>query len=191
VAALRQHIRPDERIHGVFTDGGDKPNIVPAHAAMLWYVRSGTLARLEPLKARVLDALRSGAVATGCEFTHEWLEPAYAELRSNALLEDLYAANSAHLGRLLLDPEEGLQVCGSTDMGNVSQEVPSIHPMIAVAPAGVSIHTPEFARFAAGPEGDAAVLDGAKAMAMTIVDLWARPGILSEDGPGRRDDGPR
>ncbi|MCD9623082.1 M20 family metallopeptidase [Rhabdothermincola salaria] len=191
VAALRQHIRPDERIHGVFTDGGDKPNIVPAHAAMLWYVRSGTLERLQPLKSRVLDALRSGAMATGCDVTHEWLEPAYAELRSNTRLEDLYAANSAHLGRLLLDPEEGLQVCGSTDMGNVSQEVPSIHPMIAVAPEGVSIHTPEFAHFAAGPEGDAAVLDGAKAMAMTIVDLWARPGILTEDGPASRDDGPR
>jgi amidohydrolase len=180
VAALRQHIRPDERIHGVFTDGGDKPNIVPAHAAMLWYVRSGTLERLEPLKGRVLDALRSGALATGCEMAHEWLDPAYADLRSNAVLEDLYAANSAALGRPLLEPGTGAEVCGSTDMGNVSYEVPSIHPMIAVAPEGVSIHTPEFARFAAAPEGDRAVLDGAKAMAMTIADLWGRPEMLAD-----------
>jgi amidohydrolase len=178
VAALRQHIRPDERVHGVFTEAGDKPNIVPAHTAMLWYVRSTTLETLEPLKARVLDALRAGALATGCEMAHEWLDPSYADLRSNAVLEDLYVANAAGLGRTPEPPVPEAQVCGSTDMGNVSYEVPSIHPMIAVAPEGVSIHTPEFAAFAAGPEGDRAVLDGAKAMAMTIADLWLRPEAL-------------
>ena len=175
IAALRQHIRPDERLHGVFTDGGDKPNIVPAHTSMLWYVRAGDLDRLEPLKARALDALRSGALATGCTMQHEWLEPAYADLRSNETLEDLYAENAAQLHRPLLTPAGDVQVCGSTDMGNVSYLVPSIHPMIAVAPVGISIHTPEFADHAAGPRGDAAVLDGAKAMAMTVADLWMRP----------------
>jgi len=179
IAALRQHIRPDERLHGVFTDGGDKPNIVPAHASMLWYVRSGDLERLEPLKARVLRALEAGASATGCEMTHEWLVPAYADLRSNHPLEDLYVANAAALGRTVLEPDEHAQVYGSTDMGNVSHLVPSIHPMVAVAPAGVSIHTPEFAVHAGGPPGDAAVLDGAKAMAMTIADLWLRPDTLA------------
>lgn len=180
VAALRQHIRPDERIHGIFTDGGDKPNIVPAHAAMLWYVRSGDLERLEPLKARVLDALGGGAAAAGCTMTHEWLEPAYADLRSNPALADLYAANAAHLGRAVVTPDERVQVCGSTDMGNVSHLVPSIHPMIAVAPPGVSIHTPEFAGHAVGPAGDAAVLDGAKALALTVADLWRRPEALAD-----------
>jgi amidohydrolase len=177
-ATLRQHIRPDERLHGVFTDGGDKPNIVPAHAAMVWYVRSGDLERLEPLKARVLQALQAGALATGCEMTHEWLVPAYADLRSNPALEDLYVGNAAILGRDVREPDEQAQVYGSTDMGNVSHLVPSIHPMVAVAPPGVSIHTPEFAVHAGTAPGDAAVLDGAKAMAMTIADLWLRPDAL-------------
>src|SRR6478609_1962677 len=83
VAALRQHIRPEERIHGVFTDGGDKPNIVPARAAMQWYVRAATVESLQPLKERVLTALRAGADATGCEMEHTWLEPPYADLRDN------------------------------------------------------------------------------------------------------------
>jgi amidohydrolase len=179
VAALRQHIRPDERLHGVFTDGGDKPNIVPAHAAMLWYARSGDLDRLEPLKVRLLQALHAGALATGCEMTHEWLVPAYADLRSNAPLEDLYVANAAVLGRQVREPDGDAQVYGSTDMGNVSHVVPSIHPMVAVAPAGVSIHTPEFATHAGTAPGDAAVVDGAKAMAMTIADLWLRPDALA------------
>jgi metal-dependent amidase/aminoacylase/carboxypeptidase family protein len=69
---------------------------------------------------------------------------------------------------------------GSTDMGNVSYEVPSIHPMIAVSPPHISIHTPEFAAYAAGEPGDAAVLDGAKAMAMTVADLWLKPGAIDE-----------
>ncbi len=183
VAALRQHIRPDERLHGIFTDGGDKPNIVPAHASMLWYVRAGTLQRLEPLKERVLECLRAGALATGCTMEHTWLEPAYADLRSDAALEDLYAANAASLGRPLLDPSDDVMVCGSTDMGNVSHLVPSIHPMIAVAPAGVSIHTPEFALHAVSAAGDAAVIDGAKAMAMTIADLWHDADALGEHEP--------
>ena len=180
VAALRQHIRPEERVHGVFTDGGDKPNIVPARAAMHWYVRAGTLEALQPLKARVLAALEAGAAATGCEMEHTWLEPPYADLRANPPMCDLYAANAARLGRDVAAPTPATEVVGSTDMGNVSYAVPSIHPMIAVAPEGVGIHTPEFAVHAAGPAGDAAVVDGAKAMAMTVVDLWLRPDALAE-----------
>ncbi len=180
VAALRQHIRPHERIHGIFTDGGQKPNIVPARAAMHWYVRAVTLDELEPLKSRVLDALRAGALATGCDVEHTWLEPPYADLRGNQPLCDLYAGNSERLGRHVAVPGEGDEVVGSTDMGNVSYAVPAIHPMIAVAPKGVSIHTPEFAVHAAGPAGDAAVLDGAKAMAMTVADLWLSPSALAD-----------
>jgi len=179
VAALRQHIRPHERVHGIFTDGGDKPNIVPARAAMNWYVRAADLEALEPLKERVLAALTAGAAATGCTMEHTWLEPPYADLRGNEPLCDLYAHNSATLGRTVHVPDDGNDVVGSTDMGNVSYVVPSIHPMIAVAPKGIGIHTPEFALHAAGPAGDAAVLDGAKAMAMTVVDLWLAPDSLA------------
>lgn len=175
VAALRQHIRPDERVHGIFTDGGDKPNIVPARAAMDWYVRAPDRLRLELLKPRVLAALRAGADASGCEFEHRWHEPAYAELRRNLPLEDLFAANAAALGRPLADPGPAGDVVGSTDMGNVSHVVPSIHPMLAIAPRGVGIHTAGFTEHAGADSGDEGAVVGAKAMAMTIVDLWLRP----------------
>jgi amidohydrolase len=165
VAALRQHIRPEERVHGVFTNGGDKPNIVPATAA--------DPSRLEVLKPRVLAALTAGGDATGCSVDYEWIEPAYADLLRNDAFESLYAANSASLGRKVQEPGPHGAVVGSTDMGNVSHVVPSIHPMVSVAPSGVGIHTPGFAEYAASPTGDAGVIDGAKAMAMTIIDLWA------------------
>jgi metal-dependent amidase/aminoacylase/carboxypeptidase family protein len=111
---------------------------------------------------------------------HTWLEPPYADLRGNQPLCDTYARNAAALGRTVQVPDAENEVVGSTDMGNVSYVVPSIHPRIAVAPKGTSIHTPEFAVHAAGPSGDAAVVDGAKAMAMTVADLWLAPGALDD-----------
>jgi amidohydrolase len=178
VAALRQHIRSDERIHGIFTDGGDKPNIVPATAATYWYVRSPRLDQLEDLKARVEACLQAGAAAAGCTIELTWEPRPYAEVRDNDPLLDCYAANSADLGRTLITPTGSSAVAGSTDMGNVSYAVPSIHPMIQVSTPDVAIHTPAFETFAGGPEGDRAVIDGAKAMAMTVADLWLGDGVL-------------
>ncbi len=179
VAALRQHIRPDERIHGIFTRGGDKPNIVPRSTQANWYVRSRTLGSLAELKPRFAACIEGGAAAAGCSCTIRWDDPAYADMLDNAPIVSAYAANAARTGRILLDPAAApFPVVGSTDMGNISYAVPSIHPMVAVAPPHVSIHTPEFATHARGEAGDRAVVDGAKALAMTVVDLWSRPDLL-------------
>jgi metal-dependent amidase/aminoacylase/carboxypeptidase family protein len=180
VAALRQHIKPNERIHGIFTNGGEKPNIVPRFASAEWYVRSPTLKSLAELKPRVIACLEAGAQAAACEIEIEWQDPAYADMVDNRAMLGSYAANAAATGRALIDPSEGgPQVLGSTDMGNVSYVVPSIHPMIKVAPEHLSIHTPEFAEYTAAADGDQAVIDGAKAMAMTVADLWLQPDLLA------------
>jgi amidohydrolase len=178
IAALRQHIRPTERIHGIITNGGDKPNIVPAYARAEWMVRAPTLRLLEPLRERVLACLQAGADAAGCRMDARWQEPVYADMIDNQVMVDLYRANATALGRTVHDPDPSLAVVGSTDMGNVSYLVPSIHPMIKVAPPNVAIHTPEFARCARGDDGDRAVVDGAIAMAWTVADLWLRDGAL-------------
>ncbi|MCZ7628528.1 MAG: hypothetical protein M5U19_05505 [Microthrixaceae bacterium] len=156
----------------MFVDGGDKPNIVPAHASMHWYVRAPDTASLDALEPRVVAALESGAVATGARMTYRWQDPAYSEMITDEWLLSRYAQNITALGRNL-DPSDATPVVGSTDMGNISHEVPSIHPMIAVAPPGVAIHTPEFAEHARGPSGDRAVIDAAKALAFTVIDTWA------------------
>ena len=174
IAALRQHIRPDERIHGIFLESGSKPNVVPEHSSMEWYVRSKNARSLEPLKKRVLSCLEAGAMATSCTMTHDWIEPFYADMIDNETISTLYSANATRVGRSLMEPDNESKVVGSTDMGNVSYIVPSIHPMIGVAPPGVPIHTPDFAHFSRSESGDKAVIDGAKIMAMTVVDLWAQ-----------------
>ncbi|MBI4884225.1 MAG: M20 family metallopeptidase [Actinobacteria bacterium] len=181
IAALRQHIRPNERLHGIFTRAGDKPNIVPSATEMDWYVRSGTISSLQPLKQRVLACLESAATACGCTMSHQWVDNTYADMIDNGPMVQAYAINAGRLGRTVLDPvTSGRHVVGSTDMGNISYLVPSIHPMIKVAPDGVPIHSVDFARWAASAEGDLAVLDGAKAMAMTVIDLWLSPAVLAQ-----------
>jgi amidohydrolase len=179
VAALRQHIRPTERVHGIFTIGGDKPNIVPALAETHWMVRSPSIRTLGPLKERVAACLEAGAVAAGCEVELAWKPIVYADMLDNTVMVELYRSNSEALGRPLLDPDPKLAVVGSTDMGNVSYVVPSIHPMIQAAPGGVPIHTPEFTGHARSETGDRAVVDGALAMAWTVADLWLGDGVLA------------
>ncbi len=179
VAALRQHIGRSERVHGIITHGGDKPNVVPHRSSMEWYVRSATAESLAALKPRVLAALEAGALATGCEMTYEWVNRPYDDLLANGPRDALYAANAARLGRVVDSRDAYPAFMGSTDMGNVSHVVPSIHPMIKAAPEGVAIHTAEFATHAGGDLGDAAVLDGAIALAHTAVDVWADPSVVT------------
>ena len=180
VAALRQHIRPTERIHGIITEGGEKPNIVPRRAAAKWYVRSDTISTLQPLKARVVSCLEGATSACGCSMSTTWDDHTYADVRDNMAIVNSFVSNMATLGRLVRDPRtDGRSVMGSTDMGNVSYLMPSIHPMVKVAPDGVAIHTEEFAHYAGSESGDEGVLIGAKAMAMTVVDLWTNAELRS------------
>lgn len=173
VAALRQHILPNERIHGIFTKAGEKPNIVPREASTEWYIRSETLDSLNDLSPRVVAALEAGAHACGCRSSHAFPGETYANLLPNQTMTASWVSNAARLGRVVAAPGQGAgRVVGSTDMGNVSHLVPTIHPMIASAPAGSVIHTAAFAEHSRGPLADRAVVDGAKMLAMTAIDFW-------------------
>ncbi|MEQ8718534.1 MAG: M20 family metallopeptidase [Acidimicrobiales bacterium] len=180
VSALRQHIRDDERIHGIFTRAGDIANIVPEHTEAEWYVRSSTVASLEELVTRVRACLEAGASAAGCEIEIREGGPMYAEIIDNEVLLDCYLTHARALGREPVEPGGAVVVGGSTDMGNVSQVVPSIHPVVKIAPDDVAIHTHEFVAHAGADSGDRGVIDGAKALAATVVDLWTVDGLLDD-----------
>ncbi len=180
VGALRQHIQSTERIHGIITDGGQAPNIVPERAAGRFYVRAKDAGDLEALKTRVAACFEAGARATGAELELRWGEVDYLDLHTSWPLAAAYQRNAEALGRRFF-PVDRLpsSASGSTDMGNVSHRVPSIHPMIAAAPAHVTIHNAEFASWARSELGDRAALDGAKALAMTALDFFADAGLRS------------
>ena len=170
IAALRQHLRGSARIHGIITDGGQAPNIVPGHAAGGFLVRAADEEYLEELKVRVIACLEAGALATGARMEFRWGEAQYAAMRTNSPLAEAYRSNLAAVGREVTD-DQSRRSMGSTDMGNVSTLLPAIHPTIAIAPREVSAHSPEFARWAASEDGHRGLLDAAKALAMTAVDV--------------------
>jgi amidohydrolase len=174
VGLLRQHIRSSDRIHGIVTHGGDAPNIVPAHTTAKWYIRSRTLKELDDLEPRVYKCFEAGATGTGCTYDIEVMSPRYSEMVADEGITAMYKRNAEALGRTFPDLSAvGGRVAGSTDMANVSLAVPTIHPMLGLNCFPVSNHQPEFTAFCITPTADLAVLDGAKAMAMTVADLAA------------------
>jgi amidohydrolase len=178
INSLRQHIRGDARIHGIITDGGEAPNIVPAHSAAVFLVRALDDDYLAELKDKVLNCFTGASVASGARLEYKWKDRTYAPMKNNMTLAGLFKQNLQLLGRQVeaFDPHFGL---GSTDMGNVSQVVPSIHPTIAIAPPEVLVHTPEFAAAAASQAGQQGLMDAAKAMAMTVADIL-QPGTIDK-----------
>ena len=177
INSLRQHIKDSARIHGIITDGGEAANVVPAHTAGSFIVRAEDDVYLDELKRKVINCFTGAAKASGARLEYRWAEVRYAPLRNNMTLARLFRHNLQSLGRRvhLIDPRIGI---GSSDIGNVSQLVPSIHPLVAIVPPRVANHSPEFAAAAVSEAGIRGLLDAAKALAMTAVDLLANPEMV-------------
>ncbi len=173
IAQLRQHIRHTERIQGIITDGGQASNIIPARTAGRFGVRAANRENLEVLKKKVQGCFEAGALATGATLEAKWASASYLDLRTNWPLADMFQHNAESLGREFIPLDMlPLGAAGSTDMGNVSYRVPSIHPLMAAAPADCTIHHPDFTGYAGSEMGDSAAIDGAKALAMTALDYF-------------------
>ena len=172
INSLRQHISEQARIHGIITKGGDAPNVVPAYTAGSFLVRAIDDVYLEELKGKVLNCFKAASLATGAKLKFRWKDY-YAPLTINQTLSQAFANNMRILEREPQPlPEGGF---GSSDVGNVSRVVPTIHPEVAIAPHSISLHSAEFAAAAVSAEGDRGLIDGAKALTMTAVDLLANP----------------
>ena len=167
IGLLRQHLRPFDQIHGIVTHGGDATNVVPAHTEGTWMARSRTLDELEHLRPRIERCFEAGALASGTTLALSDECPTYAHMEHDHDLAETYRANATALGRPRSD--DGVATY-STDMGNVSLAMPSIHPCIAIETGGAVNHQPEFARAAVNASADRAVTEGALAMAWTVID---------------------
>jgi amidohydrolase len=172
IGLLRQHLRPGDQVHGFVNHGGDAANIVPAHTDGLWMVRSPTIADLADSRPRVERCFEAGALATGATLSIADVAPEYAHVAHDADIVELYRANAIALGRT---PDDEHEMTFSTDMGNVSLDVPSIHPCIGIDSGGAVNHQPEFAGACVNASADRAVLEGSVAMAWTAIDLATGP----------------
>jgi amidohydrolase len=169
---LRQHIRSTDRIHGIVTNGGAAPNVVPAHTSVKYIIRSETLNQLDELRPKVHRCFQAGALATGSAMTITGGDKPYSEVRHDDAIATLYRRNSETLGRPFPNLGEWeTRPTGSTDMGNVSLAMPSIHPMIGINSLPAVNHQPEFTAHCTTPDADKALADGALSMAWTCIDL--------------------
>ena len=180
VAQLRQHILPTDRIHGIITDGGAAPNIVPERAAALFYVRSADVEGLRDLTERVAAVLEGAARITGtrAEIDVDPVPP-YLPLETNVALTTRWARAFAARGHEIPAPPAVVPQGGpSTDMGNVSRIVPSIHPSLGLGgPVEVFPHNAAFADLTVLPPALDALIDAAAALAATAVDYVADPAL--------------
>ncbi len=185
IGLLRQHLRPSDRVHGIVTKGGDAANIIPAHTTADWMVRAADLEQLEEVRAKVARCFEAGALATGATLELSEDHDPYSEMRHDHELSALYQRNAEALGRTFIGRSD--RGAGSTDMGNVSLALPSIHPTIGIDSLPAVNHQPEFTASCATPAADQAVVDGAVAMAWTAIDAAADQAVRERllAGPAR------
>jgi amidohydrolase len=186
IGLLRQQLRPSDRVHGIVTKGGDAANIIPAHTTADWMVRAADLEQLEEVQAKVARCFEAGALATGATLELSEDHTPYSEMRHDHDLSALYQRNAEALGRTFIGTSD--RGAGSTDMGNVSLALPSIHPTIGIDSLPAVNHQPEFTTRCATPAADQAVVDGAVAMAWTAIDAAADQALRERllAGPARR-----
>ena len=177
ISVLRQQLKPTTRIHGIITNGGAKPNLIPEQSEMRYSVRAPTKQEAIEVQAKVNSCFEAAAKATGCTVHITESTPAYNDVRHNSVLCDLYEANSKQLG---MTHVEYTTPTGSTDMGNVSYIVPTIHPMYGIGDGTQVNHTREFTACANTPEAYQNTLIAAKAIAMTAIDLYTSPDLVKK-----------
>jgi len=167
--ALRQHIKDGSRIHGIITHGGVKPNIVPEYAAAVFYVRAPENTYRDELVEKLKKCAEGAALATGAKLTFTKVGHEYKAIRPNKTMAQVFAKYLVELG---YPPEEPKGWMGSTDMGDVSWEVPAIHPYIRIGPGEIPGHSREFAEAAKSEGARRAMLAAAKVVAATCLELW-------------------
>ncbi|MGA9882223.1 MAG: M20 family metallopeptidase [Candidatus Acidiferrales bacterium] len=178
IGLLRQHIRQTDRVHGITTHGGDAPNVVPAQTAARYIVRAENLEELKDMREKVYRCFEAGAIATGAKLAIRGGDKPYADMEHDHEISTLYRRNAEELGRKFPDLGAIAQrITASTDMGNVSHAIPSIHPGIGINSLPASNHQPEFTAHCIGDEADRAVLDGALSMAWTAIDIAQTPSL--------------
>ncbi|MFH1907006.1 MAG: M20 family metallopeptidase [Chloroflexota bacterium] len=172
INALRQHVRPDARMHGIITRGGTAPGIVPDHTEGRFYVRARDRAYLNELLLRVKMCAQAAAVATGTQVEFELFENSMDNMVNNAPLAHRAGDYCEALGAapFKMAPDS----FGSIDMGNVSHVIPGIHMLIDITGGKYAgLHTQEFASIAAQQLADVAILRSGKALALAGYDVIA------------------
>ncbi|WP_163528566.1 M20 family metallopeptidase [Halobacillus ihumii] len=177
INALRQHVTEDVRIHGVILDGGQAPNIVPDYARARFFIRAATRESCDLLTAKVERVAEGATTATGATYKMTRIQNGVDNFKVTPRFDVIFKEKIEELGEDYYLMSKGL---GSTDAGNISHVVPTIHPYIKIGNDDLVAHTNEFREAARSKKGDQALLKGAKALALTGLELLQSPELLQE-----------
>ncbi|UUY69448.1 M20 family metallopeptidase [Staphylococcus warneri] len=177
VAQLRQHIKKSQRVHGVILDGGKAANIIPDYTHARFYTRATTRKELDVLTEKVKQIARGAAIQTGCDYEFGPIQNGVNELIKSPKLDDLFEKYAIEMGEAVIDDDFGY---GSTDTGNVSHVVPTIHPHIKIGSRNLVGHTHRFREAAASLQGDQALIKGAKIMALMGLEIIENQTLFDE-----------
>ncbi len=180
INAIRQYFPPDHFVHGMTTESGPAPNIMSPRSKLRLHVRAPSNALLEELLVKIKNCGQAAALVTGARVDFNYYLLRYKEVVNNHRLANLLEENLEALD-LEVAPMAA-RPRGSTDMGNVSQAVPSVHGYISLGPAEKvgNTHNPEFAPSTVEEAGKTALMNAAAAMAMTAVDLLSDPKLVED-----------
>lgn len=177
INSLRLLLKNDARIFGIITEGGVSPNMIPARAVTKLQIRVEDPSYFREVVKKVEDAAKGAALAIGAQVQIKKSAHTYVNMLNNHTLAETFKNNLTHLGMRV----ENLSRRGvATDMGNVSQVVPSIHPFIAAAPSGTAWHSAESAKAVRSPKAHEAAINAAKAFGLTAIDLFLSPDLVSQ-----------
>lgn len=187
ISALRQQLQQDVRIHGIITDGGDTPNIIPCHAVCRFYVRALDRNYLNEVSEKVKNCARGAALMTGAKLQISQFENSYDNLKVNSVLKDRMFQNLVRYG--MDDFDDHSELIGSTDTGNVSFCVPTFYGNIGVGGGKARVHEEEFLKYANSEEAHAKLEIVTKAFAATACDILSSPDLVvrMEEEFGRKD----
>ncbi len=174
INALRQQLRDDARVHGIISKGGTAPNIIPDKTSAIFYIRALDIPYFKTTIEKVIKCAEGAALSTGCTLTKEKKDLVYHPFKPNYSLADLFRKNLTLLG-IKEDSTKKEGGKGSSDIGNLSQVVPTIHVDIGICGLKTVAHSPEFARASRSDKGIERMISGAKALAMTVYDLFSSP----------------
>ena len=179
INALRQHVTGDVRIHGIITHGGDAPNIVPEYAAGKFYFRAATAARMDEIDGKLRRIVEGAAAMTGAKGRMQPYQNRVENTVRTPSFDALYAKHLTALGETVSTPDEKSGI-GSSDVGNVSQVVPTIQPTISITDVPTAAHSEAFREAARSEKGLRSIPLGAKALALTALDLLEHPALLAD-----------
>lgn len=181
IDALRYHLPKDVNIHGVILDGGEAANVIPDYARARYYLRAKNRRTLDQVKERIHNIVKGQALATGTTYQFGLFQNKVDDMILTPSFDDIYFSHFKDVGLSEVDIDQRPEkLAGSSDVGNVSQVVPTIQPYVKIAPEGTAGHTLEFVAAAKSELGLASIEIAATCLALSAYDLLTKPALLAK-----------